>query len=70
MPEAKIVRPMPGDIVVWRVDDDFKGDLGAVAEDIQRMFPNNQVIVTNDADVSVWTDDDLAGMGLQRIKQT
>jgi hypothetical protein len=60
---------MPGDIVVWRVDKDFKGSLIDVMQRVAEMFPANQVIVTNDASVDVWTDEDLASMGLQRIKR-
>lgn len=69
MPSANVVRPMPGDIVVWRVDKDFKGSLIDVMQRVAEMFPANQVIVTNDASVDVWTDEDLASMGLQRIKR-
>lgn len=68
MPRSSVVRPMPGDIVVWRVDPDFRGDLEDVMRQVHRMFPNNQVIITTDADVEVWTDEDLTAMGLQRIK--
>lgn len=67
MPEAHVVRPQPGDIVVYKVDKDFKGSLAEVAEDIRGLFPNNQVIVTNDGSIDVWTDEDLKSLGLQRI---
>jgi hypothetical protein len=68
MPEGSIIRPSAGDIIVWRVDADFKGDLAAVLEQVRGMFPNNQVIVTNDATVDVWSEEDLTALGLQRIK--
>lgn len=68
MPYGTVIRPGPGDIVVWRVDRDYpEGKLAEVARQVQEMFPHNQVIVTNDASVDVWTDEDLLALGLQRI---
>ena len=67
MPQSHVITPRPGDIIVWRVDKDFTGDLLEVMRDVRAMFPRNQVIVTNDATPEVWTDEDLARLGLQRI---